>query len=122
MQGFDPGNYTAVLICAVIVDNLLAPVFLPVITGALCGGFMANINPDDGVGHGFKAMLVSLGIAALGTVLMLVVTDYLPHLNFNIFFGGLAAANLCGVAVAFFLCRNLSDYRKFEHFVNRRRR
>ena len=122
MQGFDPGNYIIILFYAVIVGNLLAPVFLPLITGAICGGFMANINPDHGVGQGFKAVLVSFGVSALWTVLTLMVTDYLPHLNFIVFFGGLAAANLCGVVAAFFLCRNLSDYRKFEHIANRRRR
>lgn len=122
MLGFDSGNYIFITFLAVIAGNLIAPVFFPVIAGAVCGGFMANIKPDDGVGQGFKAVLVSFGVAALWTVLTLMVTDYLPHLNFNVFFGGLAAANLCGVVAAFFLCRNLNDYRKFEHIVNRRRK
>ncbi|MYC31955.1 MAG: hypothetical protein F4X64_02120 [Chloroflexi bacterium] len=69
MQGFDPGNHIIILFYAVIVGNLLAPIFLPLITGAICGGFMANINPDHGLSQGFKAMLVSLGVAALWTVL-----------------------------------------------------
>ena len=101
MQGFDTGNYIFVMFLAVIVGNLVAPVLLPVIAGAVCGGVMASINPDDGVGQGFKAVLVSFGVAALWTVLTLMVTDYLPHLNFQVFFGGLAAANLCGVVAAF---------------------
>ena len=122
MLGFDSGNYIFITFLAVIAGNLIGPVFCPVIAGVVCGGFMANISPDDGVGQGFKAVLVSFGVAALWTVLTLMVTDYLPHLNFNVFFGGLAAANLCGVVAAFFLCRNLNDYRKFEHIANRRRK
>ena len=116
------GNDITILWYAVIVGSLLASVFLPVIVGAVCGGFMANINPADGVGQGFKAVLVSLGVAAIWTVLTLMVTDYLPHLNLDVFLGGLAVANLCGVVAAFFICRNLNDYRKFEHIANRRRR
>ena len=29
---------------------------------------------------------------------------------------------MCGVVAAFFLCRNLNDYRKVERSVNQRRR
>ncbi|MCY4559135.1 MAG: hypothetical protein OXF79_22715 [Chloroflexi bacterium] len=122
MQGFDFGNDIIILFYAVMAGNLLAPVCLPVITGMMCGGFMANVNPDHGLGQGFKAMVVSLGVAALWTVLLLMATDGLARLNFNVFFGGLAVANLCGVVAAFFLCRNLNDYREFERSINQRRR
>ena len=122
MSWDDSSNYIAVMFLAVAVGNLLAPVILPLIAGAICGGFMANINSDNGMGQGFKASLVSLGVAALWTILTLIVTDSLQQLNFNVFFGGLAAANLCGVVAAYFFCRNISDYREFEHIAQRRRR
>lgn len=121
MQGFDTGNNIAILFYACIVGNLMAPIFLPIVTGTICGGSMENVNCDQGLGQGFKAALVSLGVAALWTLLVLSLTDDLGRLNFNVFFGGLAAANLCGVGVAFFLCRNLNDYQKFERIANRRR-
>ncbi len=122
MQGFDFGNHISILFLGVIVGNLLAPIFLPPITGAVCGVFMPNINPDHGVGQGFKAVLVSLGLAALWTFLFLLGSENLERPNFNVLFGGWAATNLCGVVLAFYLCRNMSDYRKFEHIANRRRR
>ena len=122
MLWFDQGNDIIILFYAVVVGNLLAPILLPVITGMICGGFMSNINPDQGLGQGLKGLLVSLGVAALWTLLLLMATGNLERLNFNIFFGGLAVANLCGVVSAFFLCRNLNDYREFEHIANRRRR
>lgn len=49
-------------------------------------------------------------------------TGSLERLNFNVFFGGLAAANLCGAVAAFYFCRDMNDYRKFEQVANRRRR
>ena len=118
----DIGNEIIILFYGVIVGNLLAPLFLPLIAGIISGGFMPNVNADDGAGQGFKAALVSLGAAALWTLLFLLVVDSLERPNLNVFFGGLAAANLCGVVAAIFFCRSLSDYREFEHVVNRRRR
>jgi len=118
----DIGNEIIILFYAIAVGNLLAPILLPLIAGIICGGLMPNVSPDHGVGQGCKAVLVSMGVAALWTLLFLMAVDSLDRPNLNVFFGGLAAANLCGVLAAFFFCRNLNDYREFEQIVNRGRR
>lgn len=118
----DIGNEPIILFYAIIAGNLLVPILLPPVAGIICGGSMPNIDAGHGVGQGCKAVLVSLGVSALWTLLFLMAVDSLESPNLKVFFGGLAVANLCGVLAAVYLCRSLNDYREFEHVVNRRRR